>query len=179
MESEGHYAGGLAQKPGAARRRPPHLPTCARISNRDDWASRRAVWAAYVYPLSRKQPFAMPDLAYPFVFDCSECGKETTVERSDARGLYPDPDTQGAPDAVLEHRGWRKAQRDRPSAARTAQKRPNRHAPIPEAFPVRSKKGTSTNTGQVQSKKSSNQLCQPQQQRRALPGPVSYRERGG
>lgn len=55
----------------------------------------------------------MPDLAYPFVFDCSKCGKETTVKRSDARELHPDPDTQGALDAVLEHRGWKKAPRDR------------------------------------------------------------------
>jgi hypothetical protein len=48
----------------------------------------------------------MPGLSYPFVYECSGCGNETTVTRDDARGLYPDPDSLNAVDVVLEQRGW-------------------------------------------------------------------------
>ena len=48
----------------------------------------------------------MPGLSYPFVYECSGCGNETTVTREDARGLYPDPDSLNAADVVLEQRGW-------------------------------------------------------------------------
>jgi hypothetical protein len=48
----------------------------------------------------------MPGLTYPFVYECSRCDNETTVERSDARDLAPDPDSAGALDIVLESRGW-------------------------------------------------------------------------
>ena len=47
-----------------------------------------------------------PGLSYPFVYECSGCGNETTVTRGDARGLYPDPDSLNAVDVVLEQRGW-------------------------------------------------------------------------
>jgi hypothetical protein len=49
---------------------------------------------------------AMPGLSYPFVYECSSCGTETTVTREDARGLYPDPDSPNAVDIVLQERGW-------------------------------------------------------------------------
>jgi hypothetical protein len=48
----------------------------------------------------------MPGLDYPFVFECSNCSAETTVERSDAHGLHPDPNNLHAIDMVLEDRGW-------------------------------------------------------------------------
>lgn len=48
----------------------------------------------------------MPGLSYPFVFLCERCGEETTVTRSEARDLYPNPDSLNAPDMVLEQRGW-------------------------------------------------------------------------
>jgi len=48
----------------------------------------------------------MPGLSYPFVYECSNCERETTVTRADARGLYPDPDSFNAVEVVLEQRGW-------------------------------------------------------------------------
>ena len=48
----------------------------------------------------------MPGLSYPFVYECSGCGNETTVTRDDARGLYLDLDSLNAVDVVLEQRGW-------------------------------------------------------------------------
>jgi hypothetical protein len=51
----------------------------------------------------------MPGLAYPFVFECSSCGEETTVTRTDARDLSPDPDHRGAFELVLQTRGWTKS----------------------------------------------------------------------
>jgi len=48
----------------------------------------------------------MPGLSYPFVYECSGCGNETTVTREDARGYYPDPDSLNAVDVVLKQRGW-------------------------------------------------------------------------
>ena len=52
----------------------------------------------------------MPGLSYPFVYECSACGNETTVTREDARGLYPDPDSLNAADVVLEQRGWMRSE---------------------------------------------------------------------
>lgn len=54
----------------------------------------------------------MLDLDYPFVYECSACDRETTVERSDARGLYSDPDSSNAPKVVLEQRRWVQGQTD-------------------------------------------------------------------
>jgi len=48
----------------------------------------------------------MTGLSYPFVYECSGCGNETTVTREGARGLYPDPDSPNALNVVLEQRGW-------------------------------------------------------------------------
>jgi len=62
----------------------------------------RAANSTHIYPLSD----AMPGLSYPFVYECSGCGNETTVTREDARGLYPDPDSLNAAEVVLEQRGW-------------------------------------------------------------------------
>lgn len=44
--------------------------------------------------------------SYPFVYECSGCDRETTVERSDVRGLYFDPDSPHGPEVVMEKRGW-------------------------------------------------------------------------
>lgn len=48
----------------------------------------------------------MPSPAYPVKYECSGCDRESVVERSDARGLYSDPDSVNAPQVVLEQRGW-------------------------------------------------------------------------
>lgn len=48
----------------------------------------------------------MPGLDYPFAYECSNCGAETTVTREEARGLYPDPDSFNAVEGVLQERGW-------------------------------------------------------------------------
>ena len=40
-----------------------------------------------------------------FVHECSGCDREATITRTDARGLYPDPDSLNAVDVVLEQRG--------------------------------------------------------------------------
>lgn len=54
----------------------------------------------------------MPDLSYPFAFECSNCDRETTVTRSDARGLYSDPNSYNAVTVVLEQRGWVRGKRE-------------------------------------------------------------------
>ena len=48
----------------------------------------------------------MPGPDYPFDFVCAGCGKEITVEQSDARDLAPNPDSTDAVEIVLEQRGW-------------------------------------------------------------------------
>jgi hypothetical protein len=48
----------------------------------------------------------MPGPTYPSAFKCFNCDTETTVERSDARELAPNPDSTGAVEIVLEQRGW-------------------------------------------------------------------------
>jgi hypothetical protein len=48
----------------------------------------------------------MADPDYPLMFECSNCGRETTVTREDARGLYPHPDSANAPEVVLQEWGW-------------------------------------------------------------------------
>jgi len=55
----------------------------------------------------------MPGLSYPFVYECSNCDRETTVTREDARGLYPDPNSFNAVEVVLEQRGWMHGEFDR------------------------------------------------------------------
>jgi hypothetical protein len=54
----------------------------------------------------------MPDLTYPFVFECESCGTEATVTRAEARDLYPNPDSLTAVDEVLEQeKGWTQGSR--------------------------------------------------------------------
>jgi len=48
----------------------------------------------------------MPGLSYPFVYECTNCGRETTIERSDARDLHPNPDDLNSHALVLRARGW-------------------------------------------------------------------------
>lgn len=48
----------------------------------------------------------MPGLSYPFVYECSNCDNETTVERADARDLHTNPDSINAVEIVLQQRGW-------------------------------------------------------------------------
>ncbi len=48
----------------------------------------------------------MPGLDYPFDFECTNCGEETAVHRSDAIGLNHDPDSMDAPLMVLDRRNW-------------------------------------------------------------------------
>jgi hypothetical protein len=52
----------------------------------------------------------MSGLDYPFAYSCSCCDREITIERSDARGLYSDPDSSNAPKVVLEQRRWVRGQ---------------------------------------------------------------------
>lgn len=47
----------------------------------------------------------MPGPSYPFVYKCSNCDNKTTVTRTDAPNLYPNPDSINALDVVLEQRG--------------------------------------------------------------------------
>ena len=48
----------------------------------------------------------MPGFSYPFVFECFACGERTVVDRTDAAGLHPTPDSHAAVYAVLEKREW-------------------------------------------------------------------------
>jgi hypothetical protein len=48
----------------------------------------------------------MPGLDYPFVYECSNCDSETTITRSEARDLHPNPDSLNAHALVLRNRGW-------------------------------------------------------------------------
>jgi len=54
----------------------------------------------------------MPGLDYPFVYVCSTCGAETTIERPDAQELHPNPDSFDAHELVLQNRGWMRAPLD-------------------------------------------------------------------
>jgi hypothetical protein len=48
----------------------------------------------------------MPGLSYPFVYECTNCGAETTIERADARQLHTNPDSINALEIILQERGW-------------------------------------------------------------------------
>ena len=48
----------------------------------------------------------MPDLSYPFTYECNSCGAKTTVTRADARDRHPDPENLDALEEVLQKRGW-------------------------------------------------------------------------
>lgn len=54
----------------------------------------------------------MPRPTYPLEYECFGCDRETVVDRSDARGLYSDPDSVNAPKVVLEQRGWMQGEAD-------------------------------------------------------------------
>ena len=51
----------------------------------------------------------MPGLDYPFVYVCSNCEAETTIERSDAQDLHPNPDSFDSHELVLQNRGRMRA----------------------------------------------------------------------
>ncbi len=48
----------------------------------------------------------MPGLSYPFVYECTNCGEETTITRPEARDLAINPDSFDAVEIVLQQRGW-------------------------------------------------------------------------
>ena len=48
----------------------------------------------------------MSSLSYPFDFVCAGCGKEITVDQSDADDLALSPESTGAVRIVLEQHGW-------------------------------------------------------------------------
>jgi len=48
----------------------------------------------------------MPGLSYPFVYECSNCGAETTITRTEARDVHPNPDSINAHTLALRARGW-------------------------------------------------------------------------
>ncbi len=48
----------------------------------------------------------MPELSYPFTYECNSCGAETRVTRADARDRHPNPESLDAPKNVLQKRGW-------------------------------------------------------------------------
>jgi len=48
----------------------------------------------------------MPGLDYPFVFECTNCGEETTIHRSAAEDLNHDPDSMEAALMILDRRDW-------------------------------------------------------------------------
>ncbi len=62
--------------------------------------------------MSKRDPTVMPGLSYPFVFECKKCGAEATVTRTEARDLYPNPDSLTAVDEVLQQeKGWTNGER--------------------------------------------------------------------
>lgn len=65
-----------------------------------------------VLPRVYHQIEEMSNRSYPIVYGCSNCGRETTVERADVEELHPDPDDHGALDTVLQTRGWVRAPMD-------------------------------------------------------------------
>lgn len=48
----------------------------------------------------------MPGLTSPFGYECSNCNREPTVARWEARGLYPYPDSMNDLGVVLQEQGW-------------------------------------------------------------------------
>jgi len=50
----------------------------------------------------------MPGLSYPYRYVCLECGKTTTITRTDADEVHSNPETSEARQIVLEQRGWRR-----------------------------------------------------------------------
>ena len=48
----------------------------------------------------------MAGLTYPFVYECSNCGAETTITRTDSREVHPNPDSTNAHILVLRARSW-------------------------------------------------------------------------
>jgi len=43
---------------------------------------------------------------YPTFYRCTDCGAETSIRRSDTRGLDPNPDGRSRHELVLWGRGW-------------------------------------------------------------------------
>ena len=50
----------------------------------------------------------MPGASYPFVFECSHCGADTLIRRTEAREVLPSQTAQSILDTVLRRRGWRR-----------------------------------------------------------------------
>jgi len=50
----------------------------------------------------------MAGLTYPFVYECTNCSTETTITRTEAPDLHPNPDGLIAHVLVLRARGWLK-----------------------------------------------------------------------
>lgn len=48
----------------------------------------------------------MSGLSYPFIYECSNCERETTIERADALDLSTNPDSINALEIILRRRGW-------------------------------------------------------------------------
>lgn len=52
----------------------------------------------------------MPELSYPFVFECANCETEIVVDRDTVRDMFeigqPDFDSMDTIKAVLHQRGW-------------------------------------------------------------------------
>jgi hypothetical protein len=68
--------------------------------------SAPALHSSLTDALTGSQNGSDPCPHYPFAFKCAGCDEETTVERSDARGLAPNPDSMSAVEIVLDERGW-------------------------------------------------------------------------
>ena len=56
---------------------------------------------------------AMPSPSYPFAYKRSNCDQETNITRTDASGLYPDPNSSNAVEVVLEQRGRMRGELER------------------------------------------------------------------
>lgn len=48
----------------------------------------------------------MPDLSYPFVYECANCDREAIVTRAEVRTLNVNPDSFNAVEIILQQRGW-------------------------------------------------------------------------
>ena len=48
----------------------------------------------------------MAGLTYPFVYECTNCNTQTTITRTQAHDVHPNPDSINAHILVLRTQGW-------------------------------------------------------------------------
>mgnify|MGYP006297012551 CR=1 FL=1 len=48
----------------------------------------------------------MPDRSFPLVYECANCGRQTTLTQEDTGELYVNPRGINAVEITLQRRGW-------------------------------------------------------------------------